>query len=200
MGYHDKVHGTPFKPTTSTKTEVPLRPIERYVDVTPTDMLLYLQCGHQLKITMLEAVQAPEPIQIGGLYPCEYCQLEVPTKQRPGDQPLPTVNNERLCHHDLADMVTKSRFPFAEEVERDIMARLDLGVKRYGHGLQPFNGRDFLLDLYEELLDAGAYANGALREGLLGQDRYLEVVGLLVRVKIAMKRRDREPARTAEGE
>jgi hypothetical protein len=48
----------------------------------------------------------------------------------------------------------------------DMRARHELGVKRYGTPLQPFNGRNSKLDLYEEMLDATAYAaNDALEHG-----------------------------------
>jgi hypothetical protein len=38
-----------------------------------------------------------------------------------------------------------------------IAARLAIGVERYGHGLQPMNGRDAFRDLVEELVDASVY-------------------------------------------
>jgi hypothetical protein len=46
----------------------------------------------------------------------------------------------------------------------DIDARRNLGIKRYGTALQPYNGRDALLDLYEELLDAAMYCKQLLLE------------------------------------
>lgn len=52
------------------------------------------------------------------------------------------------------------------------MADRDLkGAEKYGTRLQPHNGRDFLLDLYEELLDAVVYARGLRKEMVcLGND------------------------------
>ena len=38
------------------------------------------------------------------------------------------------------------------------------GISRYGTGLQPFNGRDALRDLYEELLDAACDIRQAIAE------------------------------------
>jgi hypothetical protein len=66
-----------------------------------------------------------------------------PTKQRDGDQVLPTVNDEAQYIQDI--------------VCDDIQARKAVGVDRYGTGLQTFNGRDADRDLYEELLDALMY-------------------------------------------
>lgn len=39
----------------------------------------------------------------------------------------------------------------------DFLARQEKGIETYGTTLQPFNGRDALQDLYEELLDACQY-------------------------------------------
>ena len=69
---------------------------------------------------------------------------------REGDsQPLPIIND----HVDIQSMVIA-----------DIEARRELGIRRYGSALQPHNGRNALLDLYEELLDAVAYIKQRLVE------------------------------------
>ncbi|HET9144099.1 hypothetical protein [Actinophytocola sp.] len=73
----------------------------------------------------------------------------VPTKQRPEDQVLPTPNAHPSVH---------------AQVAADLMAREAIGITRYGTPLQPFNGRDADLDLYEELLDAAAYMKQRLIE------------------------------------
>jgi hypothetical protein len=65
------------------------------------------------------------------------------------EQPLPTPNT----------------YPIIQDlVMADMAKRLDLGVIRYGTGLQPFNGRDPLRDLYEELLDACNYVRQLMYE------------------------------------
>jgi hypothetical protein len=46
----------------------------------------------------------------------------------------------------------------------DMEARRLEGIRRYGTPLQPHNGRDALVDLYQELLDATAYCRQALAE------------------------------------
>lgn len=70
-------------------------------------------------------------------------------KQRPEDQPLPQVNDET----DIQSLVIA-----------DIESRRQVGIERYGTALQPFNGRDALRDLYEELLDAATYARQLIEE------------------------------------
>jgi ribosomal protein S7 len=46
----------------------------------------------------------------------------------------------------------------------DIEARRQVGIGRYGTALQPFNGRDALRDLYEELIDAAMYVKQLMVE------------------------------------
>ncbi len=40
-----------------------------------------------------------------------------------------------------------------ELVKRDLIARSEMGVKKYGEKLRAFNGRDALVDAYQEALD-----------------------------------------------
>lgn len=69
---------------------------------------------------------------------------------RPGDQQLPTILADAPVIQDL--------------VIDDIYQRTQLGIERYGTGLQGFNGRDMLRDAYEEALDLATYLRGAIYE------------------------------------
>ena len=53
--------------------------------------------------------------------------------------------------------------PTVMEVIKDLLARDEVGQKKYGESLRPNNGRDNLQDLYEELLDAACYIKNAMR-------------------------------------
>jgi len=46
----------------------------------------------------------------------------------------------------------------------DMAKRLELGIERYGTGLQADNGRDMLQDAYEEALDLCVYLRGIMYE------------------------------------
>jgi hypothetical protein len=70
-------------------------------------------------------------------------------KTDPEDQPMPVANGHPFVH-DL--------------VAQDIAARGELGKRRYGTKLQPFNGRNALQDAYEEVLDTAVYLKQALIE------------------------------------
>jgi hypothetical protein len=64
-------------------------------------------------------------------------------------QPAPQ-RNDRPCVQDL--------------VMADIEARKVHGVKKYGTLLQPFNGRDALVDAYQEALDLCMYLRQEIEE------------------------------------
>ena len=51
-----------------------------------------------------------------------------------------------------------------EMVIEDMAKRLELGIERYGTGLQADNGRDMLQDAYEEALDLCVYLRGIMYE------------------------------------
>ncbi len=69
---------------------------------------------------------------------------------REGDsQAMPVINDE---------------LDIQSQVIEDIERRREVGIKRYGTALQPHNGRDALLDAYEEALDLCMYLKQALVE------------------------------------
>lgn len=70
-------------------------------------------------------------------------------KTEPEDQPMPTINAQPYVH---------------DQVAKDILARAELGERRYGTKLQPNNGRNALQDAYEELLDAATYVKQRMIE------------------------------------
>lgn len=72
-----------------------------------------------------------------------------PTKQREGDQPLPEVNDSESIQSLLI---------------RDIEDRIKVGIERYGTPLQAFNGRDSMLDAYEEAVDQATYLKQVMVE------------------------------------
>lgn len=65
------------------------------------------------------------------------------------DQPAPVPNRkpsiQSLVRHDLED-------------------REQVDIQRYGTALQPHNGRDALIDAYQEALDLACYLRQAIEE------------------------------------
>lgn len=64
-------------------------------------------------------------------------------------QKLPTANDNPIIHH---------------LVQKDLEDRLRVGIETYGQPLRPFNGRDVLIDVYQELLDAACYIRQTIYE------------------------------------
>lgn len=62
-------------------------------------------------------------------------------------------------------------------VARDLEARKQLGLKRYGSLLQPNNGRDNLQDAYEEALDLVVYLRTEIEERRLRGTSHEEARG-----------------------
>jgi len=65
------------------------------------------------------------------------------------DQPPPHQSN----HPSVYDLVTA-----------DLADRYKLGLERYGMPLRPFNGRDSLIDAYQEAIDLVMYLRQAIYE------------------------------------
>lgn len=82
--------------------------------------------------------------------PLHLPSLFVPTGDPPHEEQPPPIVNHYPVVQDL--------------VRKDIDARQQKGVERYNMPLQPFNGRDPLRDLYEELLDAVMYVRQVMYE------------------------------------
>ncbi len=79
------------------------------------------------------------------------------------------------------DLPVKNNRPFVQNlVIQDIESRKEMGLKKYGTLLQSHNGRNFLLDAYEEALDLVMYLRGALEEQAelekTNQQKYLDLL------------------------
>lgn len=69
----------------------------------------------------------------------------------------PTPNNQLP----IADLVVKDADSL---LTTDILYRKEIGIKKYGTPLQPFNNRSALQDAYEETLDLAHYLKQKLEE------------------------------------
>lgn len=79
-----------------------------------------------------------------------------------------------------------------ELVVADMRDRDRLGRARYGVPLTARNGRDQLVDLYQELLDAAAYARAAIAEGIGTDGVYRLIIDNVISVRALI--RDRRAA------
>ena len=80
-----------------------------------------------------------------------------------------------------------------EELAKDIHGRAEMGKQKYGTLLKPFNGRNALTDLYQEVLDAIVYMRQVLYEESHGkpmphshpifEDIYSELIDIASTIK-----------------
>jgi hypothetical protein len=81
------------------------------------------------------------------------------------DQPAPQGN----AHPAIADLVVADLSLRVQDLAhdalvKDILDRKAVGIERYGVPLQPFNGRDPLVDAYQECIDGAKYLRQLLFE------------------------------------
>ena len=80
-------------------------------------------------------------------------------------------------------------------VRRDLDERERAGIAKYGTPLQPHNGRDPLVDLYQELLDATCYVRQRIREqetdgGMEAYERIARELAWVVAQEVSIRRLD----------
>lgn len=116
------------------------------------------------------------------------------------DQPEPIVNESEALWpkviDDVYDMGGDWRIPglLVCQVADDMMERHTVGMKRYGTALQANNGRNPLVDAYQELLDAAVYLKQAciecdtaeLGDSLLLQRMYENVLTEAISLRAVM--------------
>ncbi|SLG39996.1 Uncharacterised protein [Mycobacteroides abscessus subsp. abscessus] len=74
---------------------------------------------------------------------------------------------------------TPTEGPSAHDlVVADLRQRREFGLEKYGTLLQPGNGRDSLLDAYEEVLDLAVYLRNAVEERTQRRDRVTQIAAI----------------------
>lgn len=68
-----------------------------------------------------------------------------------------------LVYADLDQLVN---VPIANQIKADLAERAAFGLKKYGKPLTTHNGRNAMVDIYQELLDAVVYYRQLLEEGV----------------------------------
>ena len=90
-----------------------------------------------------------------------------------------------LTYRALRDETTDSYLPhYLPQVAKDHESRIIFGEKKYGQRLKLNNGRDAIMDSYQELLDFLSYAMQAHLEGKPGfLDLFYQVADIAERVR-----------------
>lgn len=87
------------------------------------------------------------------------------------EQVPPQNNHHRPVWEEVIYEMETTRYEYGPELQdtidnvlADMDDRNEEGIRKYNTPLQPFNGRDPLIDLYQELLDAAVYARQYITE------------------------------------
>lgn len=110
-------------------------------------------------------------------------------------QPMPTPNCWEPAWEQVIKDLEGGPWIYTYLVIADARKRDAMGAKKYGTRLQPFNGRDALLDAYEEALDLCVYLRCAFVENdsqIDGEiyDLYQMSLSIVCNLRGIMKARD----------
>jgi hypothetical protein len=86
------------------------------------------------------------------------------------DQPTPTSSDRPHISDIVAAELRATGHGIDLAIADDIDARKQLGISRYGTALQAGNGRDALVDAYQEALDLAVYVQQAVEEGRVDRE------------------------------
>ena len=116
-------------------------------------------------------------------------------------EPAP-VNNGGIPVWPLVIRDILADFSACESIVEDCKARDAWGRAKYGTPLRTNNGRDALVDAYQEALDLAVYLRQAIAEGCLGADvcgQYNAALRLAVDLRRAIAKRDKARSSAGEG-
>ena len=88
------------------------------------------------------------------------------------DQPPPTAGMGESIQALVREDLAITRIAGGTEVIADLDEREHVGISRYGDSLRAYNGRDPLIDAYQENLDLAVYLRQAIEEDS-GLDEHL---------------------------
>jgi hypothetical protein len=104
-------------------------------------------------------------------------------------QPKPTGNGQDVAVR-AAEVLRNFGY---DKIAEDIEARIRLGEKKYGTRLKSHNGRDAVLDLYQELLDSLNYAMQCDIEGIDNGNLFDRIANITIDVARLMADRAAAP-------
>lgn len=93
------------------------------------------------------------------------------------DQPSPVPNNNPSVH----DLVCQEK-ELSDELCKDLQSRKEIGLARYGTSLQVGNGRNSLIDAYQEILDSIVYLRKEIGERSVRNRQLESCYGLAIRL------------------
>ena len=111
------------------------------------------------------------------------CTEKKPMNNATTQQSAPTHNARPGVWQQIITEVSKWPIPPAKVIE-DMRARDQFGTEKYGTPLQSFNGRDALVDAYQEALDLCAYSYQHWEETGEMEDLYHKAIKITIRLRV----------------
>lgn len=99
------------------------------------------------------------------------------------------ISDFRTRYEDALDGVADEHKATAYNVLNDMSERDQVGRERYGTPLTTDNGRDHLVDAYQELLDGAVYLRAAWLEGAQVRDTYYALLDAVMKTRLAIDAR-----------
>lgn len=84
------------------------------------------------------------------------------------NEPAPVRGGRSCTILVVNDVLNLSQSQSAIDVVHDLVARDEMGYKKYGQNLETNDGRDTAMDAYQELLDAAQYQRKLMEEVNVG--------------------------------
>lgn len=106
------------------------------------------------------------------------------------NQPDPIPNDLEPSWEAVIRDLERGPWIHTDLVIADARARDQFGFSKYNVRLQPFNGRDPLLDAYAEYLDGAVYLKNAVREGQVDSQLYYMALDIMICIRGVILRRD----------
>ena len=91
----------------------------------------------------------------------------------------PPIEMRSMQQEMLEDLLAFAPDQVMSQVASDLALRMDYGLKKYGTLLHAHNGRNAVMDAYQEGLDLAVYLKQCIVEGKLVSGEYYEVLGIL---------------------
>lgn len=99
------------------------------------------------------------------------------------------ISDFRVIYEDAFNGIGDVGSAAAYHVIADMAERDRLGRERYGTPLTTNNGRDHLVDAYQELLDGAVYLKAAWLEGAQVRDAYYVQLDVITKIRMMLDAR-----------
>lgn len=116
-------------------------------------------------------------------------------------EPTPQPGKEKVLDHVVEGIKLRTLQKTGDQVTKDLIDRAELGKNKYGTYLYTGNGRNTLMDFYQEVLDGLMYSKAWLLENADQSDSYFykviefnfqSLITMAVSIRIMLNEQEKE--------